>query len=214
MLKLYYAPGTCALASHIALIDAGADYEAVRLDFTKQQQQSADYLAINPKGRVPALVTEQGVITETPAILAYIAQTFPAAKLAPVGDPFAFAHVQAFNSYLCATCHVAHAHLRRGSRWVDASETEAIAAMVRKVPSSVTQCFELIERGMLQGPWVMGKDYTVCDPYLFTLSTWLEGDKADLSKLPRVLEHRQRMAERTSVKRAVAEQTKELAPAA
>jgi len=118
MLKLYYAPGTCALASHIALIDAGADFEAVRLDFTKQQQQSADYLAINPKGRVPALVTEQGVITETPAILAYVAQTFPAAKLAPVGDPFAFAHVQTFNSYLCSTCHVAHAHLRRGTRWV------------------------------------------------------------------------------------------------
>jgi glutathione S-transferase len=213
MLKLYYAPGTCALASHIALIDAGADYEAVRLDFTKQQQQKPEYLAINSKGRVPSLVTEQGVITETPAILAYIAQTFPAAKLAPL-DPFAFAHVQAFNNYLCATCHVAHAHLRRGTRWVDASETEAIAAMQRKVPSSVTQCFELIERGMLKGPWVMGQDYTVCDPYLFTLSTWLEGDKADLSKLPRVLEHRQRMAERTSVKRALAEQTKELAPAA
>ena len=213
MLKLYYAPGTCALASHIALIDTGADYETVRLDFTKQQQQKPEYLAINPKGRVPSLVTEHGVITETPAILAYIAQTFPAAKLAPL-DSFAFAHVQAFNSYLCSTCHVAHAHLRRGTRWVDASETEAIAAMQRKVPSSVTQCFELIERGMLKGPWVMGQDYTVCDPYLFTLSTWLEGDKADLSKLPRVLEHRQRMADRASVKRALAEQTKELAPAA
>ena len=70
MLKLYYAPGTCALASHIALIDAGAAFEAVRIDFTKQQQQSPDYLTINPKGRVPALVTAQGVITETPAILA------------------------------------------------------------------------------------------------------------------------------------------------
>lgn len=213
MLKLYYAPGTCALASHIALIDAGADYEAVRLDFTKQQQQKPEYLAINPKGRVPSLVTEHGVLTETPALLAYIAQAFPQAKLAPL-DPFAFARVQDFNNYLCATCHVAHAHLRRGTRWVDASETEAIAAMQRKVPSSVTQCFELIERGMLQGPWVMGRDYTVCDPYLFTLSTWLEGDKADLSKLPRVLEHRQRMAERANVKRALAEQTKELAPVA
>lgn len=213
MLKLYYAPGTCALASHIALIDAGADYEAVRLDFTQQQQQKPEYLAINPKGRVPSLVTEHGVITETPAILAYIAQTFPAAKLAPL-DPFAFARVQEFNSYLCSTCHVAHAHLRRGTRWVDASETEAIAAMQRKVPSSVTQCFELIERGMLQGPWVMGQHYTVCDPYLFTLATWLDGDKADLSKLPRVVEHRQRMSERASVKRALAEQTQKLAPAA
>jgi glutathione S-transferase len=214
MLKLYYAPGTCALASHIALIDAGATFEAVRLDFAKQQQQSAQYLAINPKGRVPALVTEQGVITETPAILAYIAQDFPLARLATIDNPFAFARVQAFNSYLCATCHVAHAHLRRGARWVDASETAAIEAMQRRVPSSVTQCFELIEHGMLQGPWVMGKDYTICDPYLYTLSMWLDGDKADLSKLPRVLEHRQRMAERPSAKQALAEQTRQLETAA
>ena len=214
MLKLYYAPNTCALASHIALIEAGADFEAVRLDFTKQQQQSADYLAINPKGRVPALVTAQGVITETPAVLAYIAQSFPQAKLAPVGDPFAFARVQEFNSYLCSTCHVAHAHLRRGTRWVEAHETAAIEAMKRRVPSSVTQCFELIEHGMLKGPWVMGDDYTVCDPYLFTLSNWLEGDKADLSKLPRVMEHDQLMSERASTKRALKEQTQVLAPAA
>jgi glutathione S-transferase len=214
MLKLYYAPGTCALASHIALIDAGADYETVRLDFTKQEQQKPEYLAVNPKGRVPSLVTEHGVLTETPALLAYIAQRFPQAKLALLDDPFAFARVQEFNSYLCATCHVAHAHLRRGPRWVDASETEAIAAMARKVPSSVTQCFELIEHSMLKGPWVMGNDYTICDPYLFTLSRWLDGDKADLSKLPRVVEHRRRMSERASAKRALAEQTQELAPAA
>jgi glutathione S-transferase len=214
MLKLYYAPNTCALASHIALIDAGADYEAVRIDFTKQQQQSADYLAINPKGRVPALITGQGIITETPAILAYIAQSFPQAKLAPVNDPFAFARVQEFNSYLCATCHVAHAHLRRGPRWVEAHETAAIEAMQRRVPSSVTQCFELIEHGMLQGPWVTGEHYTICDPYLFTLSSWLEGDKADRSKLPRVMEHHKRMSQRASVKRALAEQTQALAPAA
>ena len=214
MLKFYYSPGSCALASHIALIDAGAEFEAVRIDFTKQDQFKPEYLAINPKGRVPALVTAQGVITETPALLAYIAQTFPAAKLAPVNDPFAFARVQEFNSYLCSTCHVAHAHLRRGARWVDASETAAIEAMQRRVPSSVTQCFELIEHGMLKGPWVMGADYTVGDPYLYTLSTWLDGDKADLAKLARVVEHRQRMSERASVKQALAEQTKQLAPAA
>jgi glutathione S-transferase len=207
MLKFFYSPGSCALASHIALIDAGADYEAIRIDFTKQQQQSADYLTINPKGRVPSLATEQGIITETPAILAYIAQCFPQARLAPIDDPFAFARVQEFNSYLCSTCHVAHAHLRRGTRWVEAHETAAIEAMQRRVPSSMTQCFELIEHGMLKGPWVMGDDYTICDPYLYTLSTWLEGDKADLSKLPRVVEHRQRMAQRASAKRALAEQT-------
>ncbi len=213
MLKFFYSPGSCALASHIALIDAGADYEAVRVSFPNGEQQKPGYLAINPKGRVPSLVTEQGVITETPAILAYIAQRFPQAKLAPVNDPFAFARVQEFNSYLCSTCHVAHAHLRRGTRWVEAHETAAIEAMQRRVPSSMTQCFELIEHGMLKGPWVMGDDYTICDPYLYTLSMWLEGDKADLSKLPRVVEHHQLMSERASAKRALAEQTQTLAPA-
>src|SRR5947209_2730325 len=97
MYKLYYAPGTCALASHIALEEAGADYSAVRLDFKANQQQSPEYLKVNPKGRVPALVTDKGVLTETPAILAYIAQTFPNAKLAPTDDAFAFAQAQAFN---------------------------------------------------------------------------------------------------------------------
>jgi glutathione S-transferase len=106
MLKLYYATGTCALASHIALEEAGASYTTNRLDFKANQQQSPDYLKINAKGRVPALVTDKGVITETPAILAFIAQSFPKAKLAPLEDPFAFAQVQSITSYLCSTVHV------------------------------------------------------------------------------------------------------------
>jgi glutathione S-transferase len=207
MLTLYYAPNTCSLASHIALIDAGAKYDSVRLSFAREEQRKPDYLAINPKARVPSLITERGVLTETPALLAYIAQTYPQARLAPLGDAFAFARVQAFNSYLCSTCHVAHAHRMRGYRWVD--EPEAIAAMQRKVPATVTQCFALIERDMLQGPWVMGADYSICDPYLFTLAQWLEADGVDMAVLPRVAAHRQRMAERANVKRAIAEQTSE-----
>ena len=98
MLKLYYAPDTCALASHVALEEAGADYSTVRIRFGAKEQQSPEYLAVNPKGRVPALVTDRGVLTETPAMLAYVAQSFPQARLAPLTDPFAFAQVQAFNS--------------------------------------------------------------------------------------------------------------------
>src|SRR5215468_10464992 len=117
MLKLYYAPATCALASHITLEEAGADYTTERLNFKVNQQNSPEYLAINPKGRVPSLVTDRGILTETPAMLAFIAQSFPKAKLAPLDDAFAFAQVQSFNAYLCATVHVAHAHKMRGSRW-------------------------------------------------------------------------------------------------
>ncbi len=202
MLKLYFTPHTCSLASHIALEDAGASYSIERISFSAEQQKSPEFMAINPKARVPALVTERGVLTETPAMLAFIAQSFPHANLAPLSDPFAFAEVQAFNSYLCSTVHIAHAHRMRGYRW--ATDPVAIADMQRKVPQSVTACFELIEHGMLKGPWVMGETYTICDPYLFTLSQWLEGDGADLSRLPRVLDFRRRMSERPTVRKAVA----------
>ncbi|HWX61114.1 glutathione S-transferase family protein [Bradyrhizobium sp.] len=204
MLKLYYAPGTCALASHIALEEAGADYETERLDFKRNEQNSADYLAINPKGRVPSLVTDRGALTETPAILAFIAQCFPQARLAPLDDAYGFAEVQAFNSYLCATVHVAHAHRVRGYRW--ATEDSSFTDMKQMVPKTMGGCFALIERDMLRGPWVMGEQYTICDPYLYTIATWLEGDGVDLATLPRVTDHRNRMAERPAVRTALAEQ--------
>jgi glutathione S-transferase len=201
-LKLYYAPGTCALASHIALEEAGAKYEAVRLSFRANQQQTPEYLAINPKGRVPALITAAGTLTETPAILAYVAQSFPAAGLAPLADAFAFGRVQSFNSYLCSTVHVAHAHRMRGYRWAD--DPAAHAAMQKKVPATVGACFDLIEREMFAGPWVTGDRYTICDPYLFTLAQWLEADGVDPAQFPKVFDHRRRMAERPAVKRALA----------
>lgn len=204
MIKFYYAANTCALASHIALQEAGADYEAIRLDFQAEDQRRPEFLAVNPKGRVPALVIDRGVLTETPAILAYVAQRFAEARLAPVDDPFEFARVQAFNSYLCSTVHVAHAHRMRGHRWADAAA--AIEEMQRKVPQAVGECFGLIESEFLEGPWVMGDTYTVCDPYLFTLAQWLEGDGVDVARLPKVLDHRRRMSERPSVRQAIAEQ--------
>ena len=204
MMKLFYAPGTCALASHIALEEAGADYTLARVDFSKAEQRSPEYLKVNPKGRVPALVTDAGILTETPAILAYIAQLYPQAQLAPLKDPFAFARVQSFNSYLCSTVHVAHAHRMRGTRWAD--DPAAIEAMKKKVPESVGAAFALIEHEMLKGPWVMGEHYTICDPYLFTLAEWLDGDGVDLAKLPRVIDHRTRMSQRPAVKKAVAQE--------
>ncbi len=126
LLTLYYAPNTCALASRIALEEAGAAFEARRIDFANAEQAKPEYLAINPKGRVPALVAERGVLTETPAILAFIAQSYPEARLAPLDDPFAFAELQAFNNYLCATVHVAHAHRGRGYRWADAGSFSSV----------------------------------------------------------------------------------------
>jgi glutathione S-transferase len=151
---------------------------------------------------VPALVTERGILTETPAMLAFIAQSVPAAQLMPLDDPFAFAQVQAFNSFLCSSLHDAHAHLMRGYRRAD--DPAAIASMQRKVPQSVGEGYALIERHMFAGPWVMGERYTVCDPYLFTLAQWLEADGIDPASVPLVSAHRARMHERPAVQRALA----------
>lgn len=196
MLTLYYAPGTAALGPHIALEEVGAEYDTVRLDFQAGEQMKPEYLAINPKGRVPALITEKGILTEAPAVLLYIAQIFPDTRLAPT-DPFELAEAQAFNCYLCATVHVAHAHKLRGTRWAD--EPSSIEDMKRKVPETVGTCFDLIENGMLKGPWVLGEAFSICDCYLFMAARWLDQDGVPEARHPRVRDHMARMMQRPSV---------------
>ncbi len=204
MLTLFFTPQTCALATHIALEDAGAEFALKKIDFSRAEQRSPAYLAVNPKGRVPALVTPQGVLTETPAMLVYVAQLFPRAGLAPIDDPFAFAQVQSINSYLCSSLHVAHAHRMRGYRWVDAGDAAAIAAMQRKVPQSVGDCWALVEDHLFKGPWATGERYSISDPYLFTLAQWIEADGVDIARFPKIAAHRARMAARASVQKALA----------
>ena len=199
---LYYASGTCAQAVRIALEEAHAPHALVRLDFANQQQRTPEYLAVNPKGRVPALVTEHGTLTETPALLLYVAQRFPLARLAPLDDPFALARMQELHSYLASTVHIAHAHRPRASRWAD--EPEAQAAMQRKVPANMRECFALIERYYLgDGPWALGEDFSVADGYLFTVASWLKSDGVDIAEFPRVAAHSQRMVQRPAVQRAL-----------
>ena len=199
----YYAIQTVSVASQIALEEAGVEYEERLVDFRTTEQQSEDYLLVNPKGRVPALVTGQGVITETPAILGYIAQSNPAAKLAPLDDPFRFAKMQEFNNYLCSTVHVNHAHKMRGSRWVEEDDEHSKAAMTAKVPRTMHDSFSLIENDMFFGPWVLGNDFSICDCYLFCISNWLAGDKVDMKDFAKIYEHHLRMRDRPAVQKVM-----------
>jgi len=203
-LTLYYAPGSCARAVRIALEEAQAPHALARMDLASGQQRSPGYLAINPKGRVPALVTEHGVLTETPALLLYVAQRFPQARLAPLDDPFALARMQELHSFLASTAHIAHAHRPRAARWAD--EPEAQAAMQRKVPANMRDAFALVEHHYLggDGPWALGAGYSVADGYLFTVAGWLGSDGVDIAEFPRVAAHRQRMLQRPAVQRALA----------
>lgn len=202
-LTLFYAPHTCALATRIALNEAGADYQLQYVDFSQNAQRSGEYLALNPLGRVPALRLEDGstVLTETVALLAYVAQRFPDAHLAPT-DPVQFARMQGFHSYLASTVHVAHAHGRRGARWSD--DPAAITSMQDKVAANMAECCALIEAHWLdRGPWVLGETFSVADAYLFTIVGWLHGDGVEIAHFPRLADHYQRMQLRPAVRAAL-----------
>lgn len=205
MFTLHLSPGACSRASHIALAESGLAYTLKRVKFAEQEQRSEAFLKINPKGRVPALETGHGVLTETVAILAYIAAVASkaGAGLAP-SDPFAFARMQAFNAYLSSTVHVAHAHGRRGARWADQASSHA--DMLARVPGNMRDCFRLIENEFLIGPYVTGEQYTVADAYLFVMSGWLKSDNVDIAEFPRVAEHFVRVSARPAVKRALEEE--------
>lgn len=201
MLKLYYAKGTVALATHITLLEIDTPFEGIEVDVSAFEQRGADYLAINPKGRVPSLITEHGTLTETPAVLVYLAQIYPAQNLALCDDPFSFARIQSFTSYLCSTVHVAHAAKIRGNRWTD--DPHAISAMQARVTQNMTDCFGMIEHQMFEGPWCMGEHYTIVDPYLFTVTRWALRDDVDLAQFPKIAAHHTRMHERPAVKTAM-----------
>lgn len=203
MLKLYTAKATIGLACEIALEEAGAAYEVTRLSFAENEQRGAAYLAVNPKARVPSLETSQGVITEVPAILGYIARTHPAAGLAPgADDPFALAQVESFLSYLCSWVHPAAAHRVRGNRWAD--DEAAIAELRRKSPEVFGAALSLIDSTFFKGPWVMGERFSVCDPYLYVVTTWITRDGLDWADYPRLADHAARMDARPAVQAVLA----------
>lgn len=196
MLTLYYSRTSCAYAPHILLYDAGATFETRQIDFATGEQTSPAFLAVNPKGRVPALVTPQGILTENPAILLYIAQTHPEAGLAPE-DPFELARAQAFNMFLASTVHVAHAHRHRGARWAD--DQAAHAAMTAKVAENMAMYADMIETHYFKGPFVLGDQYSICDPYLALITRWLGADGVRLEDFPKLTAHDALMRTRPSM---------------
>ena len=204
MLTLYYAPKTVSLASHIALLEAGIEFDLQLISFASNEQQGSAYVKINPKARVPVMVTKSGSITETPAMLAYIAQCAPNSVIGLPASPFEFAQIQSFNSYLCSTVHVAHAHRMRGYRWTD--DENAMTAMQNYAHKSMGDAFKLMENEMIKGPWVRGQQYSICDPYLFTITRWLEADGVDVQKFAKIRAHEQRMYERDAVSLALEQQ--------
>lgn len=201
MLTLYYLPGACSLVPHIVLEEAGADYRRYLVDYDGGETGRPEFRAISPLGRVPVLLTDRGPLTENPAILAYIAQSHPAAGLAPFDDPFAFARVQAFNLFMANSIHVAFRQIRFPDTHAD-GEAAAIA-LREKVPELSDRYFAVIEQGLADGrPFVHGDRFTISDAYLFVYANYLRaGDRGDPSLVPNVVAHRARIRTRPAVQR-------------
>lgn len=181
MLTLYCAANTISTAVVVALNEAGIHWEPVRLDFAAGEQTTPDFLAINPKGRVPVLMTPEGPLTETGAILEYLAETAMPGYVP--ADPLARARMREVMFYLASTMHVNHAHKVRGRRW--ASEAASLADMSARVSETMTASAAYVE-GLIAGPYLFGDDLTLADFYFYAVANWLEGDGVDVARFPRV----------------------------
>ena len=195
-MKFYCAPKTISIATAILLEETGLSYDPVQLNFADGEQTKPEYLALNPKGRVPALVTDSGILTETGAIAEYLAGLVPDRGLVPA-DPWAAAQMRAVMYYLASTFHVNHAHMRRGYRWAD--QESSLADMSAKVPQTMAASCKFVEETCALAPFVMGEAMTVADPWLFTICSWLEGDGVDITNYPRLTAFFDMMNARPSV---------------
>jgi glutathione S-transferase len=203
VLKLYYAPGSCSLAPHIVLEEVGGRFELSRIDCAADQQNSAEFLRVNAKARVPALTDGDWVLTEAPAILRYIAARHPAAGLWP-WDPREEARCSEWLNWLSSAIHVAFIHVRRPARYaVDPRAAEDVAATAMK---TCRELWAAVDLKIGEGPWAIGDRYSVADPYLMVYWNWGRGplgfDMA--SDFPRWTAHARRLAARPAVQRAFA----------
>ena len=198
MLKLYYSPGACALASHIALEEAGADYELVRIDLRSGEQRTPEYLAINPAGSTPALVTDDGVLTENVVIMGYVAQTHPAAKLADDSSSFSFSKMQSLNAWLGSSLHPAMGRLLFSRPALEGEARDAAAKVV-------LDKLDVLENHLLVGPWARGEAYTVADGYVSVFTRWArQAGLLDAARYPKLADHLDRIQTRPAVQKVLA----------
>ena len=200
MLTLYYAPGACSLAAQIALCETGADYTPHRIDFAAGEQRSPEYLAINPHGRVPALQADGHVITENPAILSYIAERFPEARLIPeslTGRAF----VRQLLSWFSGTVHATFAHIFRAERYVgEGGPVDAAKATAR---ASLEGYFAEIEAMFAASEWASLDGYSVADGYPFVFYRWARKVGFDMRAHDAWTKHVWRMLDRPAVVKAI-----------
>jgi len=193
--KLFFSPGACSLAPHIALYEAGLPFTADKVDMrTRRTSDGQDYVALNPKGYVPALMLDNGeVLTECPAILQYLADQKPDARLAPPAGTLARYRLMEWLSFIAAELHKSFGPLLRPG----AAEDAKAAARDR-----IGQRLAHAANHLASRQYLVGDHFTVADAYLYTILTWTRFTGIDLAAWPVLVAYRDRIQQRTAVQAA------------
>lgn len=195
-MKLYYIPSACSLSPHIVANELGLPIELVKVDAaTKRTEHGEDFLAINPKGLVPALQLDDGtVLTEGPAVVQYLADLKPDAQLAPANGSMARYRLQEMLGYINAELHQSYMPL-----FNPACSDEVRSGRM----AYLHKHYGLIEAVLGRTPFLLGDRFTVTDAYLFVVTRWAEFVKLDLSAFPKLLAFQARIAARPAVQAAI-----------
>ena len=195
-MKLYYTPGACSLSPHIVLLEAGLPYDLVKVDLrAKKLENGDDYLKVNPKGQVPALALDGGeLVTEGPVIVQMIADKAPGKNLAPARDSAERYKLQEWLNYITAELHKNIGPLFSPMLSDDAKAFFKDRAMGK---------FKYIDGRLAGHDYLMGKQFTVADAYLFVMLSWADAMKFDLSGLPNLMAYKARVAARPKVQEAL-----------
>lgn len=200
MLKLYYSPGACSLVPHVALQEAGADFDVQRVMVAEGGHLRPEYLAVNPHARVPALRTEKGVITENIAVLNFIADRFESAGSIPRGDPYATARVNELLGWFSSSVHISFAQVWRGCRFTeDEMLWPALEWGGRKM---LRKQFDEID-ALCVDEWLAPGGFSAADTYALTFMRWAKRIGFDIAAYPRWVALSQRVMQRPAVQRAL-----------
>ena len=195
-MKLYYSPGACSLSPHIALLEAGLPYDLVKVDLkAKKLENGDDFLSINPKGQVPALALDSGeLVTEGPVIVQIIADKVAAKNLAPARDSAERYKLQEWLTYINS-----EVHKNFGPMFSPVLADDAKAFFKDRVMAK----FKYLDGALAGKDYLMGKQFTVADGYLFTMLSWAERMKFDLAAMPNLLAYKARVGARPMVQAAL-----------
>ncbi len=202
-IKLYYAPGACSLASHIAIEEVGVPYETERLDLAAGDQRKPEYLKLNPRGRVPTCVVDGNVITENVGIISYFAGGYPKAGIWPK-DTWHQALAVSTMAWLSNTVHTTYGHLVRPARYAD--DTASQESIRTKARVSFEDYLREID-GLLAGrKWCIGDRYSAVDGYLLVFYRWGNRQKMPVREMRNYSALADRVLARPAVKKVMADE--------